>query len=138
MQAKVNPYLRPLYDALYRFLDVGRVQNLLENDVIEIAPFAYMRGRTLSRSYIILDEGQNCTLSQLKMFLTRLGEDSKMVITGDPTQDDLEKGLKSGLERIAFRLKDIMGIELVCLSKRDIVRHPLVVKILEKIDTEKQ
>jgi len=134
LRAKVNPYLRPLYDALYDFLDIPRVQRMLENDIIEIVPLAYMRGRTLSRSYVILDEAQNCTAGQLKMFLTRLGNDSRMAITGDPSQNDLDHKNPSGLAKVARQVEGIPGLAVAHLSRQDIVRHPLVQRILERLE----
>ncbi|MBD3380424.1 MAG: AAA family ATPase [Candidatus Omnitrophica bacterium] len=128
---KVNPYLRPLYDALYDMVDVDTVQEYLEKGVIEVAPLAFMRGRTLNDSFIILDEAQNATPEQMKMFLTRLGFDSKTVITGDITQVDLPKGRKSGLIHVQKLLKGISGIEFVLLKGQDVVRHELVQKIIE-------
>ena len=134
LQAKINPYLRPLYDSLYEFIDNAKVQMLFDNDIIEIVPLAYMRGRTLSRSFVILDEAQNCTSAQLKMFLTRLGTDSMMAITGDPTQNDLYGEKSSGLEKVANQLKGIEGIAIVKLGRQDIVRHPLVQRILDRLE----
>lgn len=128
---KVNPYLRPLYDALFDLLDVERVHKFLENDIIEIAPIAFMRGRTLNDSFIILDEAQNTTREQMKMFLTRLGFNSKAVITGDITQIDIEPSRKSGLVDAAEILKGIDGIAFVYFSEKDVVRHPLVQKIIK-------
>ena len=131
---KVNPYLRPLYDALYDMLPYDRVDELLERDVIEIAPLAFMRGRTLNDAFIILDEAQNATREQMKMFLTRLGVDSKAVVTGDITQIDLPKKTESGLVEALNILKDIEGIEFVFFDKKDVVRHNLVQKIIEAYD----
>lgn len=130
MLEKVNPYLRPLYDALHDMLDADKVQRFLERGVIEIAPLAFMRGRTLNDSFVILDEAQNTTREQMKMFLTRLGQDSKTVITGDITQIDLPGGKRSGLVEATEILADIEGIEFVWFSKADVVRHPLVQKII--------
>ena len=129
---KIEPYLRPLYDALFEMLGFERVQKLIERNVIEIAPLAYMRGRTLNDSFIILDESQNTTVEQMKMFLTRLGFNSKMVITGDNTQIDLKTGTKSGLDDAANILKDIEGIKIIHLTSDDVVRNPLVQKIIER------
>lgn len=131
MLEKVNPYLRPLYDALYDMIDLDRVQRFLERGVIEIAPLAFMRGRTLNESFIILDEAQNTTREQMKMFLTRLGNNSKTVITGDITQIDLPSGKKSGLVEASEILADVKGIDFVWFSKADVVRHPLVQKIID-------
>ncbi|MEK7435199.1 MAG: PhoH family protein [Cyanobacteriota bacterium] len=131
IQAKVNPYFRPLYDALGEMLDVEKYQKYLEKNVIEIAPLAYMRGRTLNDSFIILDEAQNTTKEQLKMFLTRLGEGSKAIITGDLTQIDLPKNRRSGLLDIQKILGEIKGIKFNHFTKYDVVRHDLVQKIIE-------
>jgi phosphate starvation-inducible PhoH-like protein len=129
-QEKVNPYLRPLYDALYDMMGVERFSKLLSDGVIEIAPLAYMRGRTLNDSFIILDEAQNTTPEQMKMFLTRLGFDSKTVITGDVTQTDLPEGTLSGLIHIQSILKEISGIGFCYFSESDMVRHPLISEII--------
>ena len=131
MREKVDPYLRPLYDALYDVLPAERVARELDNGVIEIAPLAFMRGRTLSNAIVILDEAQNCSPMQIKMFLTRLGENSKMVVTGDPTQVDLPKGEHSGLVEAIELLKGIGGIDHVAFTRADVVRHDLVSKIVE-------
>jgi phosphate starvation-inducible PhoH-like protein len=131
IQAKVNPYFRPLYDALNEMLDFEKYQKYLEKNIIEIAPLAYMRGRTLNDSFIILDEAQNTSPEQIKMFLTRLGEGSKAVITGDLTQIDLPRSKKSGLVEIEKILKNINAIKFVHFSKHDVVRHDLVQKIIE-------
>lgn len=136
LQEKVNPYLRPLYDALQEMLGMDSYSKMLERGTIEIAPLAYMRGRTLSNAYVILDEAQNTTREQIKMFLTRLGEGSKMVITGDLTQIDLPKGLTSGLKHAIKILKDIDDIGIIRLNERDVVRHPLVQKIVKAYETE--
>jgi len=131
---KVNPYLRPLYDALFDLLTYEKTSKLLERGSIEIAPLAYMRGRTLNKSFIILDEGQNTTVSQMKMFLTRLGNNSKIVISGDVTQVDLEKPKSSGM-RHAFRvLRSVHDIGFIELSREDICRHPIVEKIIAAYD----
>ena len=130
MQAKVNPYLRPLYDAIYDMIPGKEFERLKEDGRIEVAPLAFMRGRTLNNSFVILDEAQNTTSTQLKMFLTRLGFDSKAVVTGDITQIDLKKG-NSGLEQDKEILENIPGIEFVYLGKEDVVRHDLVKKIIE-------
>ncbi|HEX3032216.1 MAG TPA: PhoH family protein [Bacillota bacterium] len=131
LQEKVDPYLRPLYDSLYDVLGAETTQKYLERGVIEIAPLAYMRGRTLEDSFIILDEAQNTTTEQMKMFLTRIGLGSKAVITGDVTQVDLPRGQFSGLIEVQRILKDITGIAFYYLSESDVVRHPLVQKIVE-------
>lgn len=131
MQMKVDPYLRPLYDAVFDMLGPDMYQKLLERNVIEVAPLAYMRGRTIDNAYIILDEAQNTTNEQMKMFLTRLGHGSKAIITGDITQIDLVKGKKSGLVTVSEILKDIEGIDFVYLNKADIVRHRVVQRIIE-------
>lgn len=131
MREKVDPYLRPLYDALYDVLPAERVASDLDNGVIEIAPLAFMRGRTLSNAIVILDEAQNCSPMQIKMFLTRLGENSKMVVTGDPTQVDLPKGEHSGLVEAIDLLSGIGGIDHVAFTRADVVRHDLVSKIVE-------
>jgi phosphate starvation-inducible PhoH-like protein len=131
LEEKILPYLRPLYDAMGDMLDSGDVAKLTEKGVIEVAPLAYMRGRTLSRSFIILDEAQNTTPEQMMMFLTRLGEDSRMVVTGDITQIDLPRAKQSGLLEVQRILRDIPGIEFHHFSGADVVRHPLVLKIIE-------
>lgn len=128
---KVNPYLRPLYDSLFDLMDVEKVHKLMEADVIEVAPIAFMRGRTLNDSFIILDEAQNTTREQMKMFLTRLGFNSKAVITGDITQIDIDPSRKSGLIDAAEILIGIRGIAFVYFSEKDVVRHPLVQKIIK-------
>jgi phosphate starvation-inducible protein PhoH and related proteins len=127
---KVNPYLRPLYDSLFDLMDVEKVHKLMEADIIEVAPIAFMRGRTLNDSFIILDEAQNTTREQMKMFLTRLGFNSKAVITGDVTQIDIEPSRKSGLVDAAEILSGIKGLAFIYFSHRDVVRHPLVQKII--------
>jgi len=131
IQAKVNPYLRPLYDALHDTMDYGQLRRYMESDIVEVAPLAYMRGRTLNDSLIILDEAQNCTAAQMKMFLTRLGMRSRSIITGDITQIDLPAGERSGLREAERILQGIRGISFVYLTKHDIVRHPLVQNIVE-------
>lgn len=135
MKDKVDPYLRPLYDALYDMLGVENVERLIEKQVIEIAPLAFMRGRTLSNAIVILDEAQNTTKSQMKMFLTRMGQKTKMIINGDITQIDLIRKEESGLVQATRILKGIHGIGFVEMSKEDVVRHPLVQKIIERYDT---
>lgn len=139
LQSKVDPYLRPLYDALYEFMGPDAYHKMVENGTIEVAPLAYMRGRTLSDSFIILDEAQNCSMEQLKMFLTRFGEGSKVVVTGDVTQIDLPEERKSGLKRISEILSSVEGIAVVELSNKDVVRHKLVkdiVKAFEKYEKQ--
>jgi phosphate starvation-inducible PhoH-like protein len=130
LQAKINPYLRPLFDALNDMMEPDQVRRYLENDVIEIAPLAYMRGRTLNHAVIILDEGQNTTVPQMKMFLTRMGHGSKIIVTGDVTQVDLPRTTRSGLTDAVHRLRKIDRIGLVILGASDIVRHPLVQRIV--------
>ena len=131
LSQKIDPYLRPLYDALYEMLGFEYVAKLIELQVIEIAPLAYMRGRTLNNSFIILDESQNTTVEQMKMFLTRIGFGSTAVITGDVTQVDLPKGTKSGLAQVIEVLKDVPGISFTHFMPKDVVRHPLVQRIVE-------
>lgn len=130
LKEKLDPYLQPLYDALRDMLPKEKLDFYLENKTIEIAPLAFMRGRTLDDAYVILDESQNTTTSQMKMFLTRMGENSRFIITGDPTQIDLPKHQKSGLKEVLIKLKDIKGIGIVELDGRDVLRHPLVKKII--------
>ncbi|MBL7070248.1 MAG: PhoH family protein [Candidatus Omnitrophica bacterium] len=134
MIEKVSPYLRPLYDALYDMMEAEHIEKYLENGIIEVAPLAYMRGRTLNDAFIILDEAQNCTAEQMKMFLTRLGFDSRAVITGDITQSDLPQGKPTGLLQAQEILKGIEGIQFVYLTGSDVVRHGLVQKIIEAYD----
>lgn len=134
---KISPYLRPLYDALYEMMDIDKIQRFLDRGVIEVAPLAYMRGRTLNDAFIILDEAQNATAEQMKMFLTRLGFDSKTVITGDITQSDLPGGKAAGLLQVQEILKDTEGIKFIYFSGEDIVRHELVqdiIKAYEKLN----
>ncbi|WP_042355012.1 PhoH family protein [Bacillus rubiinfantis] len=131
LKEKVDPYLRPLYDALHDVLGVEHTQRLIERGTIEIAPLAYMRGRTLDDAFVILDEAQNTTNKQMKMFLTRLGFGSKMVITGDQTQIDLPKGAKSGLIEAEEILQNVKGVSFVFMEQSDVVRHPLVARIIE-------
>lgn len=138
LQAKINPYLRPLFDALNDMMEPEQVRRYMEGDVIEIAPLAYMRGRTLNHAVIILDEGQNTTMPQMKMFLTRLGQNSKIVVTGDVTQTDLPDKTRSGLDDAIHRLKNIERIGTVFLDEKDIVRHPLVQRIVKAYDTPKR
>jgi phosphate starvation-inducible PhoH-like protein len=135
LQEKVNPYLRPLYDALYDMLDPERVERLLERGVIEVAPIAFMRGRTLNDAFVILDEAQNTTSEQMKMFLTRLGFGSKAVVTGDVTQIDLPTGRVSGLIEALKVVADVEGIGIIHFDERDVVRHSLVQKIVKAYET---
>jgi phosphate starvation-inducible PhoH-like protein len=130
MEAKINPYLRPLLDALHDLMDYDQIRRYLSNDLIEIAPLAYMRGRTLNDATIIMDEGQNTTIAQMKMFLTRMGRDSRIVVTGDTTQVDLPAGTVNGLSDAVERLRSVPGIGITVLDKSDIVRHPLVQAIV--------
>jgi len=134
LSQKVDPYLRPLYDALYEMLGVEKVIKLLEKNVIEIAPLAYMRGRTLNDAFVILDEAQNTTIEQMKMFLTRIGFGSTAVVTGDLTQIDLPKHVKSGLKDAIEVLRGVEGITLTFFESRDVVRHPLVARIVNAYD----
>jgi phosphate starvation-inducible protein PhoH and related proteins len=134
LQDKVDPYLRPLYDALFDLVDGERVTKMLEKRIIEIAPLAFMRGRTLSDAFIILDEAQNTTSEQMKMFLTRIGFGSKAVVTGDKTQIDLPRGQKSGLKEAENVLADLEGIEFVYFNEKDVVRHKLVQMIVQAYD----
>jgi phosphate starvation-inducible PhoH-like protein len=130
LREKVDPYLKPLYDALYDMLPASQIRKYLDTGVIEIAPMAYMRGRTLNNSFVILDEAQNSTIPQMKMFLTRLGVNSKAVVTGDITQVDLSDKTASGLIQVQTILKDIDGIKFVYLTEKDVVRHRLVQDII--------
>ena len=134
LQTKVDPYLRPLYDALEEMLGTETYQKLMERGTIEVAPLAYMRGRTLSNAFIILDEAQNTTREQMKMFLTRLGDGSKMVVTGDVTQIDLPDGKRSGLEHAVSVLKDVEGVAAIYLTDKDVVLNPLVMRIVRAYD----
>jgi len=131
---KIDPYLRPLYDALYEMLGFEKVARLMERNVIEVAPLAYMRGRSLNESFIILDEAQNTTVEQMKMFLTRIGFGSKVVVTGDVTQIDLPKGQLSGLRQVIDVLSDVDGLSFSFFTPKDVVRHPLVKRIVEAYD----
>jgi phosphate starvation-inducible PhoH-like protein len=131
LHAKINPYLRPLLDATNEMIGFDQVQRLMQNDIIEVVPLAYMRGRTLNDSFIILDEAQNTTIGQMKMFLTRMGINSKIVVSGDPTQTDLPPRTRSGLKDALVRLSRIRGVATVELTQCDIVRHPLVQRIVE-------
>ncbi len=133
---KVDPYLRPLYDALYEMLGAEKSMKLIEKNIIEIAPLAFMRGRTLSDAFIILDEAQNTTVEQMKMFLTRIGFGSKAVVTGDLSQIDLPKGVKSGLKDAFHILKNLDGISYTKFESRDVVRHPLVQRIVEAYEKQ--
>jgi phosphate starvation-inducible PhoH-like protein len=130
LEAKINPYLRPLLDALHDLMEYDQIRRYMSNDLIEIAPLAYMRGRTLNEAVIILDEGQNATIPQMKMFLTRMGHNARIVVTGDPSQNDLPPGTPSGLNDAVDRLVGIPSIGIVRLTKADIVRHPLVQSIV--------
>ena len=135
LQEKVDPYLRPLYDALYDMVEYDKLQRLFQQRTVEVAPLAYMRGRTLSNAFIILDEAQNTSPEQMKMFLTRMGTNSKMVVTGDVTQIDLPQGKNSGLIEVQRILSNVKGIEFVQFSPKDVVRHHLVQHILEAYHT---
>ena len=137
MAAKINPYLRPLFDGLNDMMEAEQVRRYTENDIIEIAPLAFMRGRTLNNAVIILDEGQNTTTAQMKMFLTRMGNGSKIIVTGDVTQVDLPRTVRSGLTDAMHRLHGIERIAIVHLTEKDIVRHPLVQAIVLAYDSEK-
>ena len=134
LSQKIDPYLRPLYDALYEMLGFEKVARLMERNVIEVAPLAYMRGRSLNESFIILDEAQNTTVEQMKMFLTRIGFGSKVVVTGDVTQIDLHKGQQSGLRQVIDILSDVDGLSFSFFTPKDVVRHPLVKRIVEAYD----
>ena len=134
LSQKIDPYLRPLYDALYEMLGFERVEKLIEKNIIEVAPLAYMRGRTLNDAFIILDESQNTTVEQMKMFLTRIGFGSTVVVTGDITQVDLPHKTKSGLRHILEVLVDVEGISFTHFTSKDVVRHPLVQRIVEAYD----
>lgn len=136
LQTKVDPYLRPLYDALQEMFGLETYAKLMEKGVIEVAPLAYMRGRTLSNAFIILDEAQNATREQMKMFLTRLGDGSKMVVTGDLTQTDLPDGKTSGLKQAVTILRGVEDIAVCTLTEKDVVRHPLVMKIVRAYERE--
>ncbi len=138
LQDKVDPYLRPLYDALFDLVDSERVTKMLEKRIIEIAPLAFMRGRTLADAFIILDEAQNTTSEQMKMFLTRIGFGSKAVVTGDKTQIDLPRGQKSGLKEAEHVLKDIDAIEFVYFNEKDVVRHKLVQMIVKAYEAQSE
>jgi phosphate starvation-inducible PhoH-like protein len=136
LKEKVDPYLRPLYDALYEVLGTKQTEELIDKGTIEIAPLAYMRGRTLENAYVILDEAQNTTINQMKLFLTRLGFNSKMVVTGDITQIDLPKKVGSGLVNACNILKGVTGISIIQFERVDVIRHPLVQKVLERYEKD--
>ena len=138
LSQKVDPYLRPLYDALFEMLGFEKVEKLIERNVIEVAPLAYMRGRTLNDAFIILDESQNTSVEQMKMFLTRIGFNSRAVITGDITQVDLPRGQKSGLRHAIEVLEDIPGVSFNFFQSKDVVRHPVVARIVEAYDAHEQ
>ena len=138
MQEKVDPYLRPLYDALQELLGVETYAKLMERGTIEVAPLAYMRGRTLSNAFIILDEAQNTTKEQMKMFLTRMGEGSKIVVTGDVTQMDLPDGKESGLIHATNILEGVEGVGICRLTAKDVVRHPLVMRIIRAYEKDSE
>ena len=134
MKEKIDPYLRPLYDALFDMMPSENVERMLENGQIEIAPLAFMRGRTLANSFVILDEAQNTTPAQMKMFLTRMGENSRICVTGDLSQIDLPPNIKSGLKDAVEVLKKIQGISIIRFSGTDIIRHPMVTRIVNAYD----
>ncbi len=136
MKDKVDPFMQPLYDALNDFLPGKQVAKLIEDKRIEIAPLAFMRGRTLSNAFVVLDEGQNATTMQMKMFLTRLGENSRMVITGDVTQIDLPRGVPSGLTEALKLLDGVEGIGVTRFTSKDVVRHPLVARIIRAYESQ--
>jgi phosphate starvation-inducible PhoH-like protein len=131
LREKIDPYLRPLYDALYDMLPADQVAKRAASGEIEVAPLAFMRGRTLANSFVILDEAQNTTPTQMKMFLTRLGENGRMAVTGDPTQVDLPRGTESGLDVARTLLQRVQGIAFVQFTTKDVVRHPLVTRIVQ-------
>jgi phosphate starvation-inducible PhoH-like protein len=136
IQQKVNPYFRPIYDALYHMIGFDKTAELIDKEIIEIAPLAYMRGRTIDNAFILLDEGQNTLNTQMKMLLTRFGQNSKVVITADISQIDLPEPKKSGIFRAIKLLKNVRGIKIVTLTQRDVVRHPLVQKIINAYEME--
>lgn len=138
LKEKVDPYLRPVYDALYQIFGMDHTNRLMERGVIEIAPLAYMRGRTLDDAFVILDEAQNTTVAQMKMFLTRLGFSSKMIVNGDTSQIDLPRGVTSGLVNAERTLKDIEKIAFVNFEASDVVRHPVVAQIIQAYEKEQQ
>jgi phosphate starvation-inducible PhoH-like protein len=137
MREKVDPYLRPIYDALYDLMDARIVERALETGEIEIAPLAFMRGRTLSNAVVILDEAQNTTSMQMKMFLTRLGENSRMIVTGDPSQVDLPPGQRSGLAEAVRLLRNVEGIAVITYTAEDVIRHELVARIVDAYDKDR-
>ncbi len=138
LEAKINPYLRPLFDALHDLMDYDQIRRYMDNDLIEIAPLAYMRGRTLNDAVIILDEGQNATVPQMKMFLTRMGQNARIVVTGDITQVDLPVGTRSGLADAVDRLREVPGLATALLDRSDIVRHPLVQAIVDAYEASER
>ena len=138
MKEKIDPYLQPLYDALEDMIPTQKLREMMEQNIIQIAPLAFMRGRTLSDAVVILDEAQNTTSAQIKMFLTRMGMNTKMIVTGDTTQIDLPHNVRSGLIEALNILKDIKGIGFVELTKKDIVRHKLVTRIVEAYERTTQ
>jgi len=138
LEAKINPYLRPLFDALHDLMEFGQLRRYVDNDLVEIAPLAYMRGRTLNDAVIILDEAQNATIPQMKMFLTRMGQNARIVVTGDTTQVDLPPGTASGLADAVDRLRNVPGIATIALGKADIIRHPLVQAIVNAYEQSDQ
>ncbi|HEY8405245.1 MAG TPA: PhoH family protein, partial [Acholeplasma sp.] len=136
LKEKVDPYLIPLYDSLYDFLGIQTTNSLMEKGVIEVAPLAYMRGRTLENAFVILDEAQNTTVTQMKMFLTRLGFSSQMVVTGDPSQVDLGAHKKSGLKDALKKLEGLEDAKVITFDRMDVIRHPLVQRILERYEND--
>ncbi len=138
LKEKVDPYLRPVYDALYQILGKEQTTRLMEREIIEIAPLAYMRGRTLENAFVILDEAQNTTIMQMKMFLTRLGFHSKMIVNGDSSQIDLPRNVRSGLVDAAEKLKNVSQIDFVYFSAKDVVRHPVVADIIKAYEVEEE
>ena len=138
MSQKVDPYLRPMYDALYDMIGAERVTRLIERNVIEVAPLAFMRGRSLNESFVILDEAQNTSIEQMKMFLTRIGFGSRAVVTGDVTQIDLPSGQKSGLRHATEILEGVKGVAFTFFGKKDVVRHPLVQRIVAAYEVDEQ
>ena len=136
MKEKIDPYLQPLYDALQDMLPAARLKELIENNIIQIAPLAFMRGRTLNDAIVLLDEAQNCTVAQMKMFLTRMGTNTKMIVTGDATQIDLPRDSRSGLLHALHLLRGIKGINFIELTKKDIIRHKLVQRIVEAYEAD--
>jgi phosphate starvation-inducible PhoH-like protein len=135
LQQKIDPYMRPLYDALYDMLDADKLERFLEKGIIEVAPLAFMRGRSLNDSFIILDEAQNTTIEQMKMFLTRIGFGSKAVVTGDVTQTDLPAGKQSGLSHVVDVLRAVDGVAFTFFDAHDVVRHPLVQRIVQAYES---